>query len=60
LRQALSEIGELLVEVRGLMVHPVQHRRNIISKITKAEGIATSTLKPVKAAIVNLPIKQVA
>jgi hypothetical protein len=57
LRKALGEIAELLAEMRGLMTQAVRNRVTITKKITRAEKIATSA---VKAAIVNLPIKQVA
>jgi hypothetical protein len=60
LRKALGEIAELLAEMRGLMTHSVRNQTTITTKITRAEKIATSALKPAKVAIVNLPAKQVA
>jgi len=60
LRKALGEIAELLAEMRGLMTHSVLNQTTITTKITRAEKIATSALKPAKVAIVNLPVKQVA
>jgi hypothetical protein len=60
LRKALGEIVELLAEMRGLMTHSERNRTTITTKITRAEKIAISVLKPTKVAIVNLPVKQVA
>jgi len=60
LRKALGEIVELLTEMRGLLTHAERNRTAINTKITRAEKIATSVLKPAKAAVVNLPAKQVA
>jgi hypothetical protein len=45
LREALDQVAELVVEVRGMLTHPVQHRRKIISKINEVERIATSAMK---------------
>jgi hypothetical protein len=60
LRKALGEIDELLTEMRGLMTHSERNRTTITMKMTRAKVIAESALKPAKAAIVNLPVKQVA
>jgi hypothetical protein len=60
LRKALGEIVELLAEMRGLLTHAERNRAAIATKITRAETIATSTLKPAKIAIVNLPVRQLA
>jgi hypothetical protein len=60
LRKALGEIVELLAETRGLMTQAVRNRTAITTKITRAEKIATSALKPAKVTIVNLPAKQAA
>ena len=60
LRNVLGEIDELLTEMRGLMTHSERNRTTITMKMTRAKVIAESALKPAKAAIVNLPVKQVA
>jgi hypothetical protein len=60
LRKALSEIVELLAEMRGLMTHAERNRTAVITKITRAETIATSALQPAKVVVVNLPAKQAA
>ena len=60
LRKALGEIVELLAEMRGLLTHAEHNRAAIATKITRAETIATSALKPAKIAIVNLPVRQLA
>jgi len=60
LRKALGEIVELLAEMRGLMTHSERNRGTITTKITRAEKIAESALKPAKVVIVDLPVKQVA
>src|SRR5262249_8534078 len=60
LRKALGEISELLAEMRGLMTHSERNRTAITTKITHAEKIATSALKPAKVTIVNLPVEQAA
>jgi len=60
LRRALDEIVELLAEMRGLMTHSKRNQTTVITKITRAEKIATAVLRPAKVAVVNLPVTQVA
>jgi hypothetical protein len=60
LRKALGGVVELLAEMRGLLTHAERNRAAIARKITRAETIATSALKPAKAAVVNLSAKQAA
>jgi len=62
LLEALNQVDELLIELRGLTRHFTQNRINIVSKINRAHEVAARMLKsaPFKSAdskSTNLPVK---